>query len=198
MSGPTAHESGKNRDKFIMIPNLVDDLPLSAGAFRLYVHIKRVTGEDGECWQGQRELERRCRLGNRTVVRAKQELIAVGLIECNLRMVKGHIGHVIKPLDIWDKNESAAVNNDTRDSKEHARCITTELRCKTTLDCGVNQHPIAVNNSTSKNTPEENPLEENSYEENPVGAQRPFSREFIKDKYGHFASDNGGKNEKNN
>jgi hypothetical protein len=55
---------------FFQVPNLVDDLDLSAAAFRLYCHIRRVTGEDGRCWESTRTLAARCRLSRDVVQRA--------------------------------------------------------------------------------------------------------------------------------
>jgi len=89
---------------FTMIPNMVDDADLSAYAFRLYVHLKRVAGETVQCWQSQDSLEKACRMSNRTIVKAKRELINAGLIQIEVRPVNGHSGHLITINDIWNKN----------------------------------------------------------------------------------------------
>jgi len=74
--------------KYTRVPNLVDDLSLSPAAFRLYVHIKRVAGDKGKCWEGQDRLAEICKLNTKTVIRAKRELQAAGLISiCNMSFI---------------------------------------------------------------------------------------------------------------
>ncbi len=118
---------------FTMIPHLIDDSDLSAQAIRLYLHLKRVTGESGQCWQTQDTIERECRMSNRTVVKAKRELIQAGFIEITLQPINQHPGHLITIVDLWERNEEV-------------------YRCKTAPDSGVKEHPIAVQKSTSMNT----------------------------------------------
>ncbi|GAF99333.1 unnamed protein product, partial [marine sediment metagenome] len=41
----------EDRAYFTMMPNIIDDMGLDPYAFRLYVHLRRVAGENGACWQ---------------------------------------------------------------------------------------------------------------------------------------------------
>ncbi len=106
-------ENEKNeRDNFTMIPNLVDDLRIKPSAHRLYCHVKRVCGEgdNGECWQSIKTLVKCTGLGRSTVIRAKKELEAAGLI----KIKNSHDGlrrrHVITIVDIWEANEAYFAN----------------------------------------------------------------------------------------
>ena len=63
------------RDFFTMIPHIIDDLELSPYAFRLYVHLSRVVGQGGMCYQSTETLAAFCHMSNSTVVRAKRELV---------------------------------------------------------------------------------------------------------------------------
>ena len=71
----------QRRDNFAMIPNIIDDMALSAPAVRPYLHIKKVTGDDGVCYQRQRQIAAHRRMAYNTVARAKIELIQAGLIK---------------------------------------------------------------------------------------------------------------------
>lgn len=122
---------------FTMIPHLVDDSDISPYAIRLYLHLKRVAGENGRCWQSQDTLEKACRMSNRTIVKAKRELGKAGFIVITLDAVGGHPQHIITIVDIWKQNENVYRGKSAPDPHSH----------------GVDQHPIAVEISTSKNTP---------------------------------------------
>lgn len=89
---------------FTMIPHLVDDSGLSATAIRLYLHLKRVAGEDGICWQSQIQLAFACHLNRNTIVTTKRALEKAGLIRIEKQMLNGHPIHVIAILDVWAVN----------------------------------------------------------------------------------------------
>ena len=92
---------------FTQTPNLVDDADLTAPAVRLYLHLKRVAGEEGICWQGQRELAAHCHLDPATIIRAKRELEKAGFIRIERGMISGHPAHFITIIDIWPQNYDA-------------------------------------------------------------------------------------------
>ena len=99
-------ESRDDHKYFCQIPNMVDDIGLSVYAFRLYVHLKRVAGEEGECWQSTKTLADNCRMSIGAVVNAKKELIEQRLIDVE-SMEKAGGGrpyHLIRIADIWPKN----------------------------------------------------------------------------------------------
>jgi hypothetical protein len=64
------------RKKFrVELPNIVDDLNLSVFEFRLYVHMRRVAGETGECWQSTDTLAKACGMSTGSVSKAKKKLL---------------------------------------------------------------------------------------------------------------------------
>ena len=88
------------------IPNCVDDMDLSVYAFRLYAHMKRVAGDDGQCYQSTRTLAAACKMSAGMVSKAKDELLAAGLIkiETGHDPKKGCDFHTITIVDIWFDN----------------------------------------------------------------------------------------------
>lgn len=91
---------------FTQIPNIVDDMGLSVNAFRLYAHIKRVTGENGKCWESSRTLSKKCKISRGAVQKAKEELELNRLIF--IQRLGGFAGrsqrHIINIVDIWGLN----------------------------------------------------------------------------------------------
>jgi hypothetical protein len=84
------------------IPNLVDDMGLSAYAFRVYAHLKRVADDAGSCSSSARQLAQHCCMSASTVSKAKQELVAHGLI----RITRDHPAQrdQITLIDLWPAN----------------------------------------------------------------------------------------------
>ena len=98
-------DASNERKYFTMIPNLVDDLGLSIQAFRLYFHLRRVAGEEGQCWQSTTTLSQACKTGRGSITRAKAELQAQGLIQITVeKSDRGLPHHVITIVDIWPRN----------------------------------------------------------------------------------------------
>lgn len=62
------------------IPNIIDEMDLSVYAFRLYVRLKRVTGDSGKCYYSTRQLAEQCKMSVGSVSNAKQELLEKDLI----------------------------------------------------------------------------------------------------------------------
>ena len=119
MSEATAFvEANEIRDEavphvwFTQIPNLVDEMNLSPYAIRLYLHMKRVTGEttNGRCWQSTRTLAKASRMSIGSVVKAKQELQSSSppLIKVKVEKIgKEKFRHIITIRDIWPENHKA-------------------------------------------------------------------------------------------
>ena len=99
-------DQSDDRKYFITIPNLVDDMGLSPVAFRLYTHIKRVAGENGECWQSTRTLANACKVSAGSISKAKKELEASKLIHIKEKENPrgGRAYHMITIIDIWQDN----------------------------------------------------------------------------------------------
>ena len=121
---------------FTMIPHLVDDSGLSAVAIRLYLHLKRVAGEDGICWQSQIQLAEACRLNHHTIITAKRALEGAGLIRIEKQMLNGHPIHVIVILDVWAANfefyRGAQYKRGTDLSIKEASRLVQKEHCKNT------------------------------------------------------------------
>lgn len=94
------------RDYFCQIPNLVDEMNLTPYAYRLYGHLRRVTGEAGKCWQSTRTLAEKCRMSMASVSEAKKELANTDPPLIRIASETGPKGvyHVITITDIWSIN----------------------------------------------------------------------------------------------
>lgn len=93
---------------FFMMPNLIDDLPLSPAAFRLYAHFKRVAGETGKCTESSTTLAEKLHMSKSTVARSQRELSLWGLIAVEKK--RGEHGefdsNVVTIKDVWNHNNS--------------------------------------------------------------------------------------------
>jgi hypothetical protein len=94
------------RSHFAMIPKLVDELGLDPYAYRLYGHIKTVTGETGRCWQSTRTLAAACGMSPGRVTAAKRTLVAAGVIRIEKGGGSGGRTDVITPVDLWSRNHA--------------------------------------------------------------------------------------------
>lgn len=96
-----------DRQYFTIIPNIIEDMDLSAIAFRLYFHIKRVAGEDGVCYQTTKTLAEKCNVSTGSISKAKEELRSKKLIrKTTINTGRGKPLHTIKIVDIWNQNMS--------------------------------------------------------------------------------------------
>lgn len=94
-------------DYFCQIPNLVDEMNLTPYSYRLYGHLKRVTGESGKCWQSTSTLAKACNMSAGSISKAKEEL--ENTFPPLIRIVskerkEGGIYHEIVITDIWKIN----------------------------------------------------------------------------------------------
>ena len=87
---------------FAMIPHSIDDLGLSPHTYRLYGHLVRVAGEEGDVWQTTEQIAKVCGVSKTTIVKSKKELEYLGLIDIRNN---GHSHrHYITIVDIWQQN----------------------------------------------------------------------------------------------
>lgn len=102
------------------IPNIVDDMDLDPYSFRLYVHLKRVAGDSGQCWQSTKTLAKACRMSAGEVSKAKRVLLSQGLIQViekpNLR--GGKAFHEIHIMDVWPKNLATFASSPSEGDRE--------------------------------------------------------------------------------
>lgn len=97
-----------------MIPNIIDDMDLSAYAVRLYVRMKRRvkqlrSGEtEGAAYDSTKNLASACHISAGTVSKGKKELVEAGLIRIE-KVKRGH-GEFdydkITIVDIWGANKA--------------------------------------------------------------------------------------------
>lgn len=94
----------EKRYAFTILPNIIDDMGLSAIAYRLYGHLKRVAGEKGECFQSGETLAKACNLSTGAISKAKNELRDAGLIRIEVKNNDRNIYHSITIIDVWAQN----------------------------------------------------------------------------------------------
>ncbi len=106
-------EDEDNFSNYTTIPNIIDDMGLSAHAVRLYVHLKRRVkqlrnGEtEGAAYDSTKALAAACRISAGTVSKAKRELKDAGLVKIE-KVNRGHgefSYHHITIVNIWGANK---------------------------------------------------------------------------------------------
>ena len=140
---------------FSMIPHLIDDSGLSASAKALYLHLKRVAGEDGLCWKTQDQLAEHLGFSPKTVVKAKRDLIEAKVIEVQLESFEGHPRHIIHLLNIWTMNEAKYRQSVSKGTDINVKRESVSVSKGT--DIGI--RPVVTKN-TPKEEPQRIPLEE--------------------------------------
>lgn len=143
---------------FSMIPHMVDDSNISPQAKSLYLHLKRVAGEDGLCWKTQDQLAEHCGFSPKTIVKAKRELIEAKIIEIKLEAFEGHPRHVIHLLNIWTENERKYRQSVSNGTDNYVKRIPQSVSKGTAI--GIRRRATKKNPKEEplKNTPGEEPL----------------------------------------
>lgn len=141
-------DAGDPRRYYTMIPNMVDDADLSVYAFRLYVHFKRVAGDDGTCWQSVGTLAKACKMSVGSIHNARKELEGAGLVRLeivdNPRGGRDFIRVTI--MDIWGENASKYSTTSSRE-------IATSPHELTTSSCELATSPHEIKNNSIKKEP---------------------------------------------
>lgn len=118
-------DHAQRRTHFTQIPNMIDDLGLDPYAHRLYVHLKRVAGDEGASWQSTKTLAQHCCMSAGSVSKAKKVLVSHGLITVEKKTYNGTKYDHIEIVDIWAKNaakyEVGSLSEGTRSPDESAR-----------------------------------------------------------------------------
>lgn len=133
------NEEGR-RENFTMVPNIIDDLDLSPYAVRLYLHLKRVAGDTGSCYQSGKTISEKCKMSTGMITKAKRELMAAGLISVALMSNGKNIYHDITILDVWKRN---SLSHSERDRS----CGETDRSPGETINNPINN--ITINNTSS-------------------------------------------------
>lgn len=96
-------ESGNDLRKYrTEMPNIVDDMGLDPYSFRLYIHLRRVVGSEGKCWQNTKTLAKICNMSAGKVSDAKKILVRYNLIRVEER--DHDESDIITVLNIWPQN----------------------------------------------------------------------------------------------
>jgi len=111
------------------IPNMVEEMDLSVYAFRLYVRLKRVAGDEGKCFYSTRQLAEQCRMSVGAVSKAKQELVDADLIR--IERAGDWERDNITIVDMWPANFAYFAQD-----KQVASCSPHEQ------DCSPHEHPV--------------------------------------------------------
>ncbi len=95
MTSTSTHSSvaiSDERDDGAFIPSFLDDFGLSPFEFRLYSHIARRAGGQGQCWEGIDKMAKVCRMERKTAYKAFQFLEDHRMIRVERK--KGATSHV--------------------------------------------------------------------------------------------------------
>lgn len=125
-------DDGRSHKYFYLIPNLIDHLELSVYAHRLYSHLKRVTGETGECFEETTTMAKSCKMSVGSVSNAKKELVKLGLIviEKKKRKEGGKRKDIVRIVDIWDENISRCSSGEFASSSGEKPSSSGEIKKK--------------------------------------------------------------------
>lgn len=144
----------------IEIPNIIDDLGLSVHAYRLYGHIKRVTGAfGGKCTQNTATLAKACCMSRGSVTKAKAELLAMKLITIESGDPVAQTSDTVRIVNIWPANYAfylrlAAQKKAEKDAEKGAKKVAPVRRVATS------RPPIGPKKETPSESPQ--PLDKNT------------------------------------
>jgi DNA-binding transcriptional MocR family regulator len=112
-------DKSRDRKYFTILPNIIFKLDLTVQDIALYTTIKKVAGEEGECFMTTRRLAQEARISAGQVSKSKKRLADRGLIEIvtRPRTPNGKPVDHITITDIWVRNTQAFQNN--RSPGEH-------------------------------------------------------------------------------
>jgi predicted transcriptional regulator len=108
-----------NRKYFTAIPNMILDHPeLDIYDAMLYIHIKRIAGENGQCWASIRYLAGKMKVSNDRVIKSLQKLLKLGLIRhAGTKKIKTRPRNVYEIVDIWEMNLNYYSNHQNNTSE---------------------------------------------------------------------------------
>ena len=149
-------DNSNDRKYFTMIPNMLDDMGLSMPAIRVYLHLKRVAGESGECWQSTNTIAKRCGIGMATVSKAKKELLENGLIEITkMKSSRGKNSHTISIVDVWSENIKKCSENSITSAGEVINSVITSVGEVNNFATRNKEEPLIKKNQLKENMAEE-------------------------------------------
>jgi hypothetical protein len=150
-------DEAPKRKYYTQIPHMIDDADLSPHAVRLYIHLKRIAGDDGGCWQTTEDLAKSCHMSRPTVIRSKRELKVKGFIIIEDWSEHLRRRHKIRIVDIWRENEEryAPVEKAISRHKDGNNREVLEETQNLTLSCPAEQECSAeeILEESQKSTP---------------------------------------------
>jgi hypothetical protein len=96
-----------NRKYFTATPNIILDHPeLDIYDQMLYIHIKRIAGDNGQCWASIRYLAGKMKVSKYRIQKSLQKLLNLGLIKPagTKKGKRGRPKNVYEIVDIWELN----------------------------------------------------------------------------------------------
>jgi predicted transcriptional regulator len=108
-----------NRKYFSAIPNMILDHPeLDIYDQMLYIHIKRIAGDNGQCWASIRYLAGKMKVSKSQVQKSLQKLLKLGLIRhAGTKKIKTRPRNVYEIVDIWEMNLNYYSNHQNNTSE---------------------------------------------------------------------------------
>ncbi len=112
-------------------PNIVFELGLGPQEGWLYLHLRRVCGDGGECWKGTRTLARDTGMSVGMVSQAKKELKRRGLITIIEGDQKKSESDEIRIVSLWQRNHDYFEARKQSKEKAHLRAVADTLKDNT-------------------------------------------------------------------
>lgn len=149
----TIHEIAEEnpRVKYFQMPNMIDYLHLSPYAFRLYSHYKRVTGQNGICWESVKTISKYCSMSAGMVTTARKELEAKNLIVIRRKPSRNgsQLFHVTI-RDIWDENFKFTIPDEFKDSLSETKDSPHERKDSLSETINTTVNNTSINNINIK------------------------------------------------
>lgn len=102
----TVHDQSSLHRYRTEIPNIIMDMGLDTYELSLYLHLKRIAGDNGKCWMSIKSLSAISKISVRKIQYLKSQLVIKKLISIKIREKKdGSLEtDLIEIVDIWPKN----------------------------------------------------------------------------------------------
>lgn len=128
------HEEKPDHHFRTEIPHIIQELDISANAFRLYCMLKKIAGDYGSCYKTSKILCVDCKISKHTLIDSLQELENI-ILENGQKIIEvtrrknldgSHAPHLIKIVDVWRYNgdtirERLKSKKDSKDNRGSAK-----------------------------------------------------------------------------
>ncbi len=116
-------DESNDREYFTMVPNYIlnHSSPFDQA---LYLHMKRIAGENGSCWASKKELAKRCKMSIGQVVKSLKYLLDNGWVKFDgLRPGNTKPSHAYTIVDIWKLNVDFYSKKDSSPGEESKKKV---------------------------------------------------------------------------